>query len=143
MNRHPRLLLVDRICINQDDVKERASQVLLMRSIHRRCREALVWLGQEDQKTKDAFEYALYIHENAFGRRETPWKILAQFRSPPVSFANLGDSLRSSAQLTYRPWFERAWTFQEVILPAKISLVCGNNSMPLECLARVLRPSRN
>jgi Heterokaryon incompatibility protein (HET) len=134
INSNPRLLWIDRICINQDDTKERASQVLLMRSIYRRCRQALVWLGKEDQNTKDAFECARYIHENALGRRETPWKSLAQFRSPPVSFANLKDSLRSLAQLTYRPWFERAWTFQEVVLPSTVSLVCGNESLPLECL---------
>jgi Heterokaryon incompatibility protein (HET) len=98
MNTGPRLLWVDRVCINQDDVKERASQVLFMHFIYRRCREALVWLGQEDQNTKDAFESARYIHENALGRGETPWKSLAQFRSPPASFANLTDSLRSLAQ---------------------------------------------
>lgn len=134
VNPSSRLLWVDRICINQDDDKERASQVLFMRFIYRRCRRVLVWLGQEDQYTKDALECARYIHENALGRRETPWQITAQFKSPSVSFANLSDSFRSLVHLTYRPWFERAWTFQEVILPSTVSLVCGNNSMPLKCL---------
>jgi hypothetical protein len=141
MNPNPRLLWVDLICINQHDARERASQVLLMRSIYRRCRQALVWLGQEDQNTRDAFECARYINENALGRRETSWESLAQFRSPPVTFANLKDSLRSLAQLTYRPWFERAWTFQEVVLPSTVSLICGNESMPLECLETCVEPA--
>ena len=93
-----------------------------------------MWLGQEDQNTKDVFECARYIHENALGRREMPWKSLALFRSPLVSFANLSDSLTSLTHLTYTHWFERAWTFQEVILLSTVSLVCGDNSMPLEYL---------
>ena len=103
MNSNPRLLRVEHVFISQDDVKERASQVLFMRFVYRRCREVLVWLGQEDQNIKDAFECARYIHENALGRREAHWKSSAQFRFPPVPFANLSDSLRSLAQLTYRP----------------------------------------
>ncbi|MCJ1266530.1 hypothetical protein MMC22_006415 [Lobaria immixta] len=141
MNPNPRILWVDRICINQDDVKERASQVLLMHSIFRRYQQALVWLGQEDQNTKDAFDCAHYIFENGLGEREIFWKSLAQFKSPPVAFAKLKDTLRSLAQLSYRPWFERAWTFQEAVLPSKTSLVCGKNSMHLKCLETCLDPA--
>jgi Heterokaryon incompatibility protein (HET) len=140
VNPHPRLLWVDRVCINQDDVTERASQVLLMRYIYRRCREGLVWLGQEDQNTKDAFECARYIHENALGR-QTPWKSLSRFRSPPVSLVKLSDTLRSIVELTYKTWFERAWTFQEAILPSTVSLVCGNSSMPVEWLGSCVEPA--
>ena len=141
MNIHLRLIWIDRICINQDDAEERASQVLLMGSIYRGCRQTLVWLGREDPNTKKAFECARYIHENNLGRRETPWETLAQFRSPAVSFTSLSDSLRYLAKLTYRPWFERAWTFQEVILPSTVSLVCGNTSMPMEYLETCRDPA--
>lgn len=141
MNIHPRLLWIDRICINQDDAKERASQVLLMGSIYRGCRQTLVWLGREDPNTKEAFECARYIHENNLGSRETPWETLAQFRSPAVSFASLSDSLIYLAKLTRRPWFERAWTFQEVVLPSTVSLVCGNTSMPMEYLETCIEPA--
>ncbi len=134
MNIHPRLLWVDRICINQSDAEERASQVLLMGSIYRGSRQTLVWLGRDDPDTKVAFDCARYIHENSLGRAETPWERIAQFRSPAVSFVSLSDSLRYLAKITYRPWFERAWTFQEVILPSTVSLVCGNTSMPMEYL---------
>lgn len=136
----PRLLWIDRICINQDDVKERASQILLMRSIYRKCRQAIVWLGREDPNTEEAFKCARHIYENALGQRETPWERLAQFRSPAVSSANLSDCLRTLAGITYRPWFERAWTFQKVILPSKVIMVCGNSSMPLEYLETCVLP---
>ncbi|OQU98828.1 hypothetical protein CLAIMM_04555, partial [Cladophialophora immunda] len=78
-----RLLWIDRVCINQSDVIERASQVLLMGFIYRKCQQVLVWLGEDDPITKEAFECATYIYENDLGRRETSLKHLAQFRCPP------------------------------------------------------------
>ena len=132
-NPSSRVLWIDRICINQDDIEERSSQVQLMHAIYRRCRQALVWLGREESNTEEAFECARFIHKNAFDG-DTPWKSLALFRSPAVSWTDLFSILRLLARLTYRPWFERAWTFQEVILPSTVFLVCGKSSMPLECL---------
>ena len=111
-NTHSMLLWVDRICINQDDVKERASQVLLMRYIYRKCRQVLVWLGRECMSTEEAFECACYIHKNALGRRETPWRDLAQYTSPAVSLEMLEASLSALAIITHSLWFQRAWTFQ-------------------------------
>ena len=92
-----------------------------------------MWLGREDSNTEEAFECARFIHKNGF-LEETPWESLALFRSPAVSFADLSNILSVLAELTYRPWFERAWTFQEVILPSTVLLVCGKSSMALECL---------
>ena len=138
-NTYPRPLWIDRICINQDDIEERASQVQLMHAIYRRCQQALVWLGREDSNTEDAFECAHFMSQNIFVMG-THWRSLAQYRSPAASFAQLGNSLKSLAELTYRPWFERAWTFQEVILPSTVSLVCGKSSMSLRCL-ELCRPA--
>lgn len=133
INTNPRVLWIDRICINQDNIDERASQVQLMHSIYRRCRQALVWLGREDSNTEEAFEFARFVHKNGFGM-ETPCESLALFRSPAASFPHLMNISSALSKLTYRPWFERAWTFQEIILPSVVSLVCGKSSMPLECL---------
>ncbi len=65
-NPSSRVLWIDRICINQEDIDERASQVRLMHSIYRRCRQALVWLGTGDSNIEAAFECARFIHKNAF-----------------------------------------------------------------------------
>lgn len=140
VNTIPRVLWVDRICINQDDLEERASQVQLMHAIYRGCRQALVWLGMDDSNTEEAFDCARFIHKNCFDQ-DTPWESMALFRSPAVSFADLRNSLSLLAKLTYRPWFERAWTFQEVILPSTVLLVCGKSSMALECLETFWDPA--
>ena len=41
-----RYLWIDQICINQDDIKERGSQVQLMREIYSGATCVLAWLGQ-------------------------------------------------------------------------------------------------
>ena len=110
VNTSPRMLWVDRICINQDDIEERASQVQVMHAIYRGCRQGLVWLGMDESDTEKAFQCARFIHKNGF-TRETPLESLARFESPAVSFADVKNDLSLLAKLTNRPWFERAWTF--------------------------------
>lgn len=41
-----RILWIDAICINQDDLKERAQQVVQMRDIYSRANEVLICLGE-------------------------------------------------------------------------------------------------
>jgi hypothetical protein len=43
------------ICINQQDVLEKNFQVQLMREIYERTRKVQVWLGTEDEDSKQAF----------------------------------------------------------------------------------------
>lgn len=37
---------IDSICINQNDVDERTSQVGIMREIYAKCTEVIIWLGE-------------------------------------------------------------------------------------------------
>jgi hypothetical protein len=45
-SRKPLLIWADSICINQEDVVERNSQVSLMADIYRHCDEVVIWLGE-------------------------------------------------------------------------------------------------
>jgi hypothetical protein len=49
-----RMLWVDAIWINQDDLVERAEQVPLMRDIYQNAQQALMWLGEEGPYTREA-----------------------------------------------------------------------------------------
>ncbi len=52
----PRNLWVDAVCINQADVPERNSQVLLMRDIYYEAGRVTIWLGEADEHTKEGIE---------------------------------------------------------------------------------------
>jgi hypothetical protein len=123
-------LWADAVCIDQDNIAERASQVRLMGSIYWRSQMTFVWLGQDDEDTKDAFECARYIQEHAPLQQRFP--PLALLKSAPFSVGKFRRSLRYLTRLTHLPWFERAWTFQEAILPSTVVLVRGKHSLPFE-----------
>jgi hypothetical protein len=58
------LIWADAICINQEDIHERESQVLLMQAIYSQASKVLVWLGDDED---DRAEKALRIIDLAAG----------------------------------------------------------------------------
>ncbi|KAI0894373.1 heterokaryon incompatibility protein-domain-containing protein [Annulohypoxylon nitens] len=56
---------VDAICINQQDLAERASQVQMMGQIYKCCERMTIWLGCEDQNTEQVFQILASISEPA------------------------------------------------------------------------------
>lgn len=50
-----RMLWIDALCINQEDLLERSQQVAIMRHIYRQADEVIVWLGEEDRFSRTAF----------------------------------------------------------------------------------------
>ena len=50
-----RLLWIDTLCINQDDIAERSDQVKLMADIYRNSKRTLVWIGKEPPLAKESF----------------------------------------------------------------------------------------
>lgn len=51
-----RILWVDAVCINQDDLEERANQVQIMAMIYAYASRVIVWLGEEADGSKEAME---------------------------------------------------------------------------------------
>ncbi|KAF5668379.1 heterokaryon incompatibility protein [Fusarium heterosporum] len=50
---------IDMVCIDQENIPERAAQVKLMDAIYLRAAEVLIWLGQEDDLTELACDSAI------------------------------------------------------------------------------------
>ncbi|KAI0509646.1 heterokaryon incompatibility protein-domain-containing protein [Xylaria bambusicola] len=57
-SRGNRLLWIDAICINQDDLAERAYQVNLMRHIYKNAERVLIWLGEDSEDSELVFPLA-------------------------------------------------------------------------------------
>jgi hypothetical protein len=51
----PRLIWADAVCINQQDLVERAQQVSIMGDIYRSAVRTVIWLGPPDSSTARAF----------------------------------------------------------------------------------------
>ncbi|KAM7193814.1 Heterokaryon incompatibility protein (HET) domain containing protein, partial [Rhypophila sp. PSN 637] len=116
-------LWVDAICINQNDLEERSSQVAMMGSIYARAKHTIVWLGKPDdcsevvhgllQRLAPTVD-ALVSDQGADGIPEDPvssvfWtKIGCQPFSPSEQMALV--------RFFDRYWFERCWIMQESCL---------------------------
>ncbi|KAF2083576.1 HET-domain-containing protein, partial [Saccharata proteae CBS 121410] len=102
-----RVVWVDSLCINQDDLLERGTQVALMWRIYRQASHVVIWLGEEEHYTTDA---VFAIHKFATSAN-IPKKF--PFRQPEL-FIPVELQHAVIAMLRH-PWFTRLWVFQESI----------------------------
>ena len=122
---------IDALCINQEDVLERNSQVGHMGEIYKGATQVIVWLGKEDEHTKIAltslgrskFDVDEWIKDNSLGLRE-------YLR---CSFSD--EELHSIHCFTgERRWFSRLWIVQETVLARHTSFLCGAHGVQVETI---------
>ncbi|KAI8217951.1 Heterokaryon incompatibility protein 6, OR allele [Colletotrichum sp. SAR 10_77] len=147
------LIWADALCINQDDMEERAEQVQLMRDVYSRASLVVVWLGlDEDNETARAMplmEAIYHACEDQALSRGVEILSMAHFTiatEKMEGFAGVSISdIASAAQrvglpkpdskswnalkwLLSRPWFTRVWCVQEIVLARSSRVYVGSHS---------------
>jgi len=135
----PRLIWADAICINQEDIDERGSQVRLMKDIYRRASSVVIWLGEAievDGKDLWPIPSLLEAAQKNLKRTELPirhgTKDWVRYVLRP-DYTTSGDldnkrwnrTIKSLILLLHRPWFLRTWIVQEVALASHALVMCG------------------
>lgn len=115
----PRVLWIDAVCINQDDMIEKGRQVALMGKIYGLARSVAIWLGPEENDSA----FALKIVEE-LGQYE-PLATDELLRT--VKYGER--ELRAIYSLFARPWFERLWIRQEIFLATSATIQCGYDTL--------------
>jgi hypothetical protein len=112
----------DTLCINQDDLDERAQQVRLMRDIYSKAYATLLWLGEEDEGTNGALAILRTASEQV--KRDFRWDKdgnaeriaglhLERLAFDPDEYKRVGlpEPDHASWQVLFdilqRPWFNR------------------------------------
>lgn len=137
-----RSLWADAICINQDNLAERSSQVELMGDIFTKASRVLVWLGEPLSCGSDTLAFAtLNLPVTAQGNklRKHLLALLQQHllemkicaccneaipQSIPISLAT---ALSAIAKLLERPFFTRLWIVQEIVFAQAVEVYCGSH----------------
>ncbi|KAK0103785.1 hypothetical protein ONS95_005787 [Cadophora gregata] len=131
----PRVLWIDAICVNQQDVDERSSQVKRMASIYSHATRVLIWLGPQSTDSDIAIDslerIASKYHVNWMTWEIEPIDKDGSWWATPEEMLPLSDvQFWSILNLISRDWFERLWILQEAHLANKDALVvCGKDTM--------------
>jgi hypothetical protein len=116
-----KIMWVDALCINQQDIDERNYQVPLMGSIYAGASQTTVWLGP----ASDESDLVMEVIRTSKMHGMNPFCLCI-------------DILR----LMTRSWWTRVWVIQEVALAQRVVIQCGMQSIPrVDFLAGLERAS--
>lgn len=119
-----RLVWIDALCINQDDIVERSHQVSMMGNIYSKSDLCIGWLGDFTAKgfTECEAQAAIDVLYRLGGQTVSPTSI-------PLSTV-----CAALEAFSMSSWFTRLWTVQEIVLPDKAILLWGSVHIPWEAL---------
>lgn len=139
---HVKLYWIDALCINQDDLEERAAQVRLIGDMFKQARSTTVWLGLPADDSTRAISTLRQWSDIMRDRGPSPstqTNFLMDGREHQVgsiqtriSADEEDDSPDMAAihALVMRDWFERLWVRQEIYHSLdKATLVCGSDQI--------------
>lgn len=122
----PILLWVDAVCINQEDLVEKSSQVQQMHKIFSAASETIIWLGPGGGNTNVAAWNFLERHSSwaLNDLRERDYTIPTKLQEDLLSFR--GELRDVEIDVLSRPWFSRLWVFQEAVASRHLRVQCGH-----------------
>ena len=135
-------LWADAICINQDDLAEKAMQIPLMGAIYSGATSVIGWLGipsEEWQLSPDSFD--VFFRQLVESEYEVPPNsflhhlTVKELGLPPLNM-KVWDGL---VELFASPWWTRLWVIQELVLASELTLYFGPVIMDFEELILLVR----
>jgi hypothetical protein len=116
---NPRWLWCDAICINQNDITEKAAQVKQMLRIFIKARTVVAWLGREIVGTLKLAEHLRGLEDK---HKLEIARMAANMHDPEMD--------ETISELLSRPWFARTWVSSKAFHQIKrnIPSTCGHSS---------------
>ena len=134
----PRVLWVDAVCVNQQNLDERSKQVKRMPDIYSSAKGVIAWLGPESSNSvlamkiigqigsKFIFDFKRFTFTPVFDSKDS----YVLFRQ---SLQRDKEAYRAIRDLLSRSWFERLWILQEIYLGReRTHMLCGFERTSLE-----------
>ena len=110
-----RILWNDALCIDQENIAERNSQVQRMGSIFGKASKVIVWVGLETTSIKAAFAFLRQSYARSpFNRKEL-------MEHP---------GWNACKELCDIEYFKRVWIVQEICLAQRVIIVSGTEKIP-------------
>ncbi|KAI4932681.1 hypothetical protein J4E85_003079 [Alternaria conjuncta] len=142
-----RAICKDKLCVNQDDVQERNTQVGLMARIYSQASLVISWLGPADEDSEQAIPIMRRLNKlQCFDDMEEDQQcsIYTDFMKKALEDDDKAkvDSIsakdfESLTRFLARKYFFRCWVLQEVMLARHIRMLCGTDILDFSELRRV------
>ena len=129
-----RVLWVDAICVDQQNLKERGLQVERMGDIYSLAERVIVWLGLGDSTSVHAIQFLRTIASKV----EVDWitSAMKPLSQDDADWADINKAqyfgereVVAIHSLVMRPWFERLWVQQEIHAKQNAVLICGSDTL--------------
>jgi hypothetical protein len=136
-------LWVDAICINQEDISERSSQVSLMSRIYKSATHVLAWLGQASSDS-DLALHSMHVwaeySDQLFEKHGNSWAAVAKTASLEnvVCGPSADKAWCAIHNLCEREWWTRSWVVQEATSPVHTWLCCGEKYTDLDFFSQIM-----
>jgi hypothetical protein len=139
----PRIVWIDSICINQQNLEERGHQVGMMYLIYSKTSEKLIWLDLDNGTAAKAIAWMqTLLDEMTSAVRGTAELSKLLFNSQGGNLYSrepFAIDIKQSAipQFFENTWFLRLWVVQEASLAPSSTCHCGAYTIPLTDVLRV------
>jgi len=136
------LLWIDAICIDQNNLAERASQVAMMGDIYSRAERVIVWLGNDKKEVtsiqwlRDTWSHEIWSHEMSRSEGDTD-ENATQYNHGVNDLTPAKCWHEQSQFYCRRRWFWRSWVVQEFTLARELIFRCGDVTLDGEMLDEV------
>lgn len=127
-----RRLWIDALCIHQEDIEEKSSQIRLMGNIYRKSTRLLVWLGVES----DNSDLAIVSLSLAQQKQQDGTEVFASWVDEQESLDSFSVTFEAISCFLGREWFSRTWIVQEYMMAGNHSTLfhCGLKQLGSEIL---------
>ncbi|KAL8728987.1 MAG: hypothetical protein Q9181_005156 [Wetmoreana brouardii] len=158
-----RVLWVDALCINRNDIPERSKQVQRIRTFYQRARRTVVWLGELNEQSDHAIDLLEKLggtqqqinsfpwpkpffggkptFDPAYGIADDERTLYDEFYTylrglSLMEFRDLGETEWAALEafFTHRQSWTRMWIIQEVASSQMVQIQCGSRSLAFDTL---------
>ena len=126
-----RVLWIDALCINQDDMTERSQQVQMMGSIYSRANRVLVWLGDCNEPKEVMLQTYLFQTDVGSAVHHGHNQLIERHPLDEEQDWRIRDLVSIFKNTKNGHWWERVWIVQEFALARYAPIVCfGCHEIP-------------
>lgn len=138
-----RMLWVDALCIDQNNIKERGHQVNRMGEIYKKADRVIIWLGYLSGGNVAKFKSAVDIFNEKlplrafreWARQDERWQQQWKQTEASMELCSHNELVDGLQIIMWNPWFSRVWILQEVANAKRAIVECNLGNIPARLFA--------